>query len=769
MFDKNYLNSLSHGDDRLDYYKKCIAEADAEKDYHSMIWLRHDYIEESVFHDDSFKAIIMFPEFMKLFDEHPGEMKPSSFMFPFKWILEAGDEYYQMSLEQIESYFERFKEYIEKFGYTMRTYYYKKFQIYQYIDKDIALKAFDEMDKYERTEISDCKACEGNGKARKEMRFGSEKKAVEMLNDMLDKNMTCAEVPQVTYGAFAYEFAKRGMYEEAVHYAELMLPMIKGDETNYATHVSHIIELKTITDPNGAFELFCRCAGKFSRIKNPSYRFSFACAAYRFFARLVEAGNTELNMRLSSDFEFFNEDGTYDCADLRDKYYAVAKDLAEKFDKRNGTDYFSSDLAFVYPEAPVKTLELPVHGSFTPESPVVGLLVHGPEDVPLAEPEEFERLLAEKCGITDVGYGHDEETNKFYVGGKTEDGSAVRYALYLHEAIDPETMKQMHWAPEGELDSLGEYEGMVVIYPTIPDADRFAELKRLLKLAAAIDKGDSPVIYDLTNSRILSKRWLALEAAGDTDPFRNYYSRVWLYRSAFAEDCGDITTTGMETFGSREFLVPAVKQDDIDFALEVLNNITNAASISPLPDEGVTRNAGIVYDEKSFVRFTWRPITIPSDGESEEEQTVYAEPIVYLTAADQAAGKGYSIGEIPEEERGKLDYRTHSRFTLTEEAKCRERFPQVLDYFLTHDCDVIVGSYFTPEEDSDEECFFHGRLTKADGEVKICVESMSDNIADIIHEGDLADIVPENVFFLRIDLDGGEDRYYVDEFYILLG
>ena len=61
MFDENFFSSLSHGEDRLDYLKKCIAEADAEKDAEKMLDYRYKYIKESVFHDDTFKAVIIFP------------------------------------------------------------------------------------------------------------------------------------------------------------------------------------------------------------------------------------------------------------------------------------------------------------------------------------------------------------------------------------------------------------------------------------------------------------------------------------------------------------------------------------------------------------------------------------------------------------------------------------------------------------------------------------------------------------------------------------
>ena len=764
MFSSTYFETLLHGKERVNYLQKCIDEADKEKDIYNMLRLRHDCIKELVFYDDSFQAIIMFSEFMKLFDEHTNVITPSLFIWTFKWIIEESEKYYQISIEQIEAYFEKFKSYIKKFGYTMRTYYFKQYQVYENIDIEFALKAFTEFEKYERTEISDCIICENNAKARKEMLFGSKEKAVQMIND--SKNIRCSDEPQVTFGCFVNKFAKIGLYEEAEHYAELMMPMIKGDEAYFMMEIAYVLELKVQTDLNDAYEIFCNYAEMFSRIKNPKYRFKFASAAYRFFSKLEEDGEKELQLKVSSDFEFFSASGKYDTIELRDKFYIIAKDLAIKFDNRNGTNYYNEELKFVYPNTSIKKIMLPVHGSVSPKSPEIGLIIHSPKDIYFDNHDELEQILAKKLGITEVSINSHEENNRILIYGKKLDGSKVQYLLRLYDIPNLDGLvRWYHWFPKGTLDNLHDYNKIVVITSMIQNTNRFKELQDLFKFIEVIDNSDSIAFYELVNMRLISKKWLALETKGSSFPLRSYYSDSWVYSSVFEKDKIDIATRGMSIFGSRDFFVPAVKKENEKITRKILDNLMDVVSVTALADENVTMNSDIIYDNKSFVRFTWKPLTLPD--KKEKNQEIYAEPILYLTYDDQILKHGCKITDLSDDDIKKLSFRKQSVFAENEKLKCRERFPEVVKFFQSHDCNVIIGANYSYIEGEEKENlgWFYAELI--DNGINGRVISTSSNIEEKLHKNDIVVIDPDKIFFERIDLDGGNDKYFVDEFYIL--
>ena len=64
MFEYTRFESIPDGEEKLRYLKKCISVSDSRKQYAESLKLRFMYIRESVLNDDSFRAVIMFPEYM---------------------------------------------------------------------------------------------------------------------------------------------------------------------------------------------------------------------------------------------------------------------------------------------------------------------------------------------------------------------------------------------------------------------------------------------------------------------------------------------------------------------------------------------------------------------------------------------------------------------------------------------------------------------------------------------------------------------------------
>lgn len=760
MYDSEYFRTLARGEERMNYLKKCIAEADLEKDTENMIWLRHDYIHESTFHDDGFKGMLMFPELMKLFEENPGVMEPSSFMFPFKWILANAPCYYQISLEQIEKYFEKFKEYIEKYGFTMRTYYKLKFSVYEDIDPDpeTLLGYMAESEKYGRTKMSDCEACERNNQIRCEMKFGSEEKAIELLRDMNDRGMHCAEIPQCTYGELARQFAEKGMYDEAVHYAELFLPMIKGDEMNYLSKLAGIIIVYTMTDLNKAYELFRSTAHLYTLNKTPSVKYNYADAASRFFAKLCEEGTEEIHTNLSADFEMYSDSGEYKTAELRDFFANAARELAEKFDARNGNSLYTDDLAFEYPDAPVKELKLPLHGKVQRPPFALAVPFKSPDNFPT--PDELQSIFEglEEFESTDIGF--DKENNVIYLAGRDDEENASQYRIVFNDIADPSEFLQPHYLPKGTGDKLGEYECMMIIITTFKD--NFLDMRRLVKLANAVNKDESPVIFDLIGNKILSSVWASLEAAGTSAPYSEYFYRILLYRSAFADESdevirADITSVGLEECGSRNILVPAVAEDDAEFVRAVVHQIVESAiSVSPLPDEGIQFNAGIYSDNKP-VKVSWSPISLPF----EDDDRIFAEPKLHMHD-----GRIVRPDELTEEEREGLSMYSSNRMSFIKEAKARGTFDTAFKFYQRN-CDdfYMIAGVEVPLVDEDGEEYDEVLYVQMnpDGSSEVLSD---ENEALGVKRGDSYQIDPQDVFTWRLDV--GEDRMNPDDLYFLL-
>lgn len=745
MYDESYLESLPHGEDRLAYLRKCIAEADNAHDKKSSFGLRHDYIDEAVFYDDSFKAYVIFPEYMKLFDENPGIASPTDFIIPFKWIVENCADYYQITREQIERYFERFAEYLNKYGFTMRTYYLKKYKVYRDIDEKTALEAYDEFDKYDRTYVSDCAACEASERAKKLIHFGDIGTAVKMLNKMISDDMSCAEVPQVTYGAFAYEFAKRGAYSEAQHYVDLMLPMIKGNEVGFLREIGMVMSVMSLTAPQHAYEMFAYNAGNYSNSKTPAVRFQFALGAYRLFARLEKEGVSEIRPHLSPDFELFSTDGIYDTAKLKEYFYNTADDIAKKFDERNGNTIYSDELAFVFPEAPECEFELPIHGSITPENGAVGVLYRCRDAAPSFD--IIGKVTGERLGLTDIKISAVDD-DRAYIAGSDEKHRQYNYRVMYDTA--PDIMENYPYMIGNEkFGDIEEYKTILVFISDNIAADRYEDMRMLFAAADALNTDGAEILYSFPCNKWHFSRRIKYSAMSRTAPIAACMTRIERYISHSAPDKYDIVTAGLKYFGSRELAVCDVAEEDCDYVLWFLDRLIEAISFDKLPDEGVTMNCGFEYNKRSHIRLKWRPVCFAEDGE------VYAEPLLLLSSRRK---KGRTVTELSEDDRSKITVRRHRCAYRLEESRSRSLYPYARDYFNTHDCKLTVGTEYT--DNSGVVIYPDAELQKG-GETGVVINSHFANLKD----GTVIYIDPKDVYWFCIEEDG--EKFEADDLWTL--
>ncbi|MBR1863237.1 MAG: hypothetical protein IJ806_04025 [Ruminococcus sp.] len=505
MFDESFYYTLPKGTERLDYLKKCIAEADNENDHRLSLELRYRYIEHSIFHDDNFRAIIMFPEFMAMFEKYPDELEPLKFMRAFKWVVEDSCDYYQITREQAEGYFEKFREYCLRFGYTERTCYLKKMEFYKTVDRELAIECYKKYPTFDRTDLSDCAACEESAGAKFELEFGSERRAVEMLGSMIERNVTCGEVPETTYMDFCDHFAREGRYDEAGYYADLMMPLIKGDEENFFEAIAVAVRAYTFIDLQRAYDLVAANTMRFFRIKNPKTKFHFADAAARFFRRAAETGAEVLRVPMPKDSGLEeNEDGTPTGA-LERYFFSAAKDLADKFDARNGNSIFNGLLSFAYPDAPVTELDLPIHGKIRTVPLTIGVPYGSSESLP--HPQLICDIIKDLEGCEDVTISKDDEEPFLYFIPRTKDGGSLPEYAVTVQKLDPEISESMApygIFPENAIEELISEERTCMFF-SLRAEDRAVgmAMHKLIKLCSQVNTEESPVLLDMSHKRFL--------------------------------------------------------------------------------------------------------------------------------------------------------------------------------------------------------------------------------------------------------------------------
>lgn len=350
------IHTLERGAARLDALNTAIQEADAEDAHEWRIYFRYEYVEESIFHDDSYKAVIRFPELLAIFDEHPelDEDYYHDVMQAYKWVLENMKDYYQISREEIERFYADYEKRCRKYGYSLRVAHLKKCDFYIQIDLDLARQEFDAYHRCARDSSSDCAACEASQDMQFLLHFGREEEALRAARPLFEGKLRCGEVPHVTYGALTDYYLYKGDLAEASYYGARCERLI-GNEPEFLDDMAVLLELNSAVNPSHGWRLFKQSLDNFLNCRNPKNSLCFAVGAYRLLSVIVDL--TEDRSDLHSKSVLLRrlpvpaDERGVSLEAVRDYFYGIAKEQSELLDRRNGSSFYADRLAAEIPKA----------------------------------------------------------------------------------------------------------------------------------------------------------------------------------------------------------------------------------------------------------------------------------------------------------------------------------------------------------------------------------------------------------------------------------
>lgn len=346
MFDAEKWERLiqmeEHGKRRMEILKQAWMEADAEGDYRNRVYYRIEYVNDAVFYDDTMMLYVVFPEYLKLYDEYNATLGNERFtfdvMWDYKWVIGNSNQFYQISVEQMELFCKDFKSRYQLNGYSLSAYYRSRYDFYYNIDKNRASEEFEKFKEEKRGEMSNCLACDRQCMVDYYLRMQEEDEAIRYAQDLFSGVLTCHEIPALTYGSFMLLHMQKQEYEKAEEYCNKLKRCISRLRL-FTELIGKILMFYSTTDPSQALDYYKKNYGWYETNKNPYYKFYFAVGASMLWKKLVE-NKKVIRMKLGRDFPLYEEGSMYHTIALYEHYFNEAKDIAKKFDERNGTEYF---------------------------------------------------------------------------------------------------------------------------------------------------------------------------------------------------------------------------------------------------------------------------------------------------------------------------------------------------------------------------------------------------------------------------------------------
>lgn len=345
---------MPHGKTRMDGIREAIEAADAANDLPFMIFFREQMCHEACYYGDTMYMMVIFPEMLSIIDKYPDtpstqfdtayENALDHILWIYKWLISECSNFYQISMEDCLKFFEDYKKRSVAYGYNLKPYYRALYYFYSF-DKDKKTEAFHKFEKIPRDGNSDCQACERNTEIEFYLDEGDFYRAVELSKDIESFKLRCGDYFDAWLRmkiSFLEYYIANCMFEEATEIAKILERKI-NEKTEYQVWGT-IMNCYAHTKPGRALRIYKK-RWKELQDNTPDGTFDSSCNVCCFWDRIKRDGKETVKLQLDKTFPLFNEENIYKTEDLFNYYYNMAKDIGEKFDKRNNSSSYMKTLA----------------------------------------------------------------------------------------------------------------------------------------------------------------------------------------------------------------------------------------------------------------------------------------------------------------------------------------------------------------------------------------------------------------------------------------
>ena len=337
---------MEHGPAQAALVEQAVRLADEHADLEAGFRARLDYISAATFSGWHDQALVAFSWCLAQSDREPEKFSEFQLLWPYKWIIGEALAFPHISLAQIDGLLKDMEARYQKAGSTLRAVHMLRQDVAEHVgDKKAAAQHGKRMDRAPRDWLSNCAACEVDGRVGSLIFQGKYAAAVTAAGPILAGFSRCAEVPQRTYAKLLIPLLRLGRVEEAADLYRQGYRAISRNPKFLYYWGSHLTFLALTGNQAAAVKMLQKHLPDALASVSLSSRFYFYLAGRLLCGQLVRAGTAELKLKLPDGVPVAAEKGRVPLAKLGDWFREAAKEIAAKFDARNGTTAFARQAA----------------------------------------------------------------------------------------------------------------------------------------------------------------------------------------------------------------------------------------------------------------------------------------------------------------------------------------------------------------------------------------------------------------------------------------
>ncbi|MFH9088273.1 tetratricopeptide repeat protein [Streptomyces sp. NPDC017673] len=280
------------------------------------------------------KMFVPFARLLRMWDERPEDFdayETHSLYWVFKWMSAGMLDQPHIPLASVEKWLGEMEHRYRLAGHSERAVRSAEFSVAAHIgDVARAERAYAAWLAADRDGMADCHACELRGQGDWQMRCGRDAEALELWRPVLEGEFACAHEPHNVLASSLVPLLRLGRVEEARAHHLRGFRLVRPMESMRGAYADHVEFCALTGNEARGLELLAERPAYFTDTGHPRSRLDFMAVVTLLMDRLTELGHGEQRVPGPAG-------RTWTARELAAHARAGATELAERFDRRNGT------------------------------------------------------------------------------------------------------------------------------------------------------------------------------------------------------------------------------------------------------------------------------------------------------------------------------------------------------------------------------------------------------------------------------------------------